>query len=283
MDVFDFHGLPIKYTRTGQGAPVIMLHNGGSSHAIWDEVSERLSGSYELFALDLLGFGDSAKPGSGYNLDNYVRMLDEFIDSLALSRVRLVGNCMGCAISLAFTDHSPERVEALVLCNPLTEATFLAGWLGPLLWIREQMPGINRQVYRLLGRLRLTNGIGSFATLFQLGPRGRSLKIHRDPELCSCYAGTGRMESLLGVLDDLENYSIVDGLVPREGFPPICTIWGLKNRILSPKAGRRLNATLRPARQEWLPDCGHLPMLERPDEVASIIDGFLRDTAAKGA
>ncbi len=279
MESFDFRGLPIAYEHTGQGEPVIMLHNGGSSHAIWTEVANRLADKYEIFALDLLGFGSSAKPGEGYTLDNYVAILEEFVSSRGLEKVALVGNCMGCAISLAFTDRHQGKVNALVLCNPLTESTFLGGWLGPFLWLRERMPGINRQVYRLLGQLKLTNGIGSVFTLFQLGPRGRDLKLHRNPELCGCYAATGQVESLLGVLDDLENYAVIDNLAPQQGFPPICTIWGLKNKMVSPKAGRRLNSTLHPARQEWLPDCGHLLMLERPDEVASMIDEFLQAAA----
>lgn len=283
MDTFDYRGLSIAYERVGQGEPLIMLHNGGSSHAIWMDVADRLSGSYEIFAVDLLGFGDSAKPGSGYTLDNYVAMLEEFIAARGLRQVTLVGNCMGCAIALAFTDRHPDAVKALVLCNPLTESTFLGGWLGPLLWLRERMPAVNRRVYRWLGRLRLTTGMGSAATLFQVGPRGRALQVHRNAELSGCYAASGQMESLLGVLDDLENYAVIDTLAPRPGFPPICTIWGMKNRIVSPKAGRRLNATLHPVRQEQLNDCGHLLMLERPDEVAAIIDGFVQSAAATPA
>lgn len=279
MESFDFRGLTVAYEHTGHGEPVIMLHNGGSSHAIWAEVATRLAGKYEIFALDLLGFGNSAKPGRGYTLDNYVAMLEQFVGSRGLGRVALVGNCMGCAISLAFADRHPDKVKALVLCNPLTESTFLGGWLGSLLWLRERMPAVNRQVYRVLGKLKLTNGIGAAATAFQLGPRGRALNVHRSPEIYGPYAATGQLESLLGVLDDLENYAVIDRLAPRPGFPPICTIWGLKNKIVSPRAGRRLNATLHPARQEWLPDSGHLLMLEQPDEVASIIDGFLGSAA----
>ena len=116
-----------------------------------------------------------------------------------------------------------------------------------------------------------------------MGPLGTAPKLHRNPELFGCYAATDQMESLLAVLDDLENYSVIDNLAPQQGFPPICTIWGLKNKIVSPKAGCRLNSTLHPTRQEWLPDCGHLLMQERPDEVASIIDGFLQAAAGTQA
>lgn len=279
MEKFDFRGMTVAYERTGRGEPVIMLHNGGSSHAIWADVASRLADKYEIFALDLLGFGESAKPGAGYTLDNYVAMLEEFIRVRGLGRVTLVGNCMGCAISLAFTERHPDSVKALVLCNPLTESTFLGGWLGPLLWLRERLPAVNRGVYRVLGKIRLPGGVGPVATLFQLGPRGRARKVHRNREVSGCYSATGQLESLLGVLDDLENYAVIDRLAPREGFPPVCTIWGGKNKIVSPKAGRRLNATLNPARQELLSDCGHLLMLERPDDVAAIIYGFLHDVA----
>lgn len=283
MESFDFRGQRIVYERTGQGPPVVMLHNGGASHAIWRDVAARLADSYEIFALDLLGFGDSAKPGSGYTLDNYVAMLEEFLRAHGLDKVTLVGNCMGCAIALAFTERHPDSVNALVLCNPLTESTFLGGWLGPFLWLRERLPAVNRQVYRLLGRFRLTGGMGSAATLFQLGPRGRAHKVHRNTDVTGCYTATGQVESLLGVLDDLENYAVIDNLAPQPGFPPICTIWGMKNKIVSPAAGERLDATLQPQRREKLTDCGHLLMLERPDEVAAIIAEFARSATGTRA
>ncbi len=263
-----------------------MLHNGGSSHAIWKEVANRLAGKYEIFALDLLGgFGNSAKPGAGYTLDNYVAMLEEFVSSRGLEKVALVGNCMGCAISLAFTERHQDKVKALVLCNPLTESTFLGGWLGPFLWIRERLPAINRQVYRLLGQLKLTNGIGSAATLFQLGAARPSPQAPAQPPRTRRQLH-GHWPAGVAARSARRPGELLGHRQPRAaaGLPShLHHLGGLKNKIVSPKAGRRLNSTLHPARQEWLPESGHLLMLEQPDEVASIIDGFLQAAAATHA
>ncbi len=277
MEVFNFRDMKVKYIRTGKGKPVIFLHNGGASHVIWREVMPRIKGDYEMFAFDLLGYGSSDKPGAGYKLENYIAFVAAFVDEHNLVPVRLVGNCMGSAMSLGFAMLRPKDVQALVLINPLTVSTFLSGSLGTLLRLRMRKPAFSRRLYKRLGRMKLTGGIGSQALRFQVGSYGKSSKVHKIPELCACYANPGQLESLLGVLDDLENFAYLDQFKPGDDFPPFCTIWGQKNRILSSKAGRRLNETLHPSHEEWLSGCGHLPMLERPDEVASIISQFLSE------
>lgn len=62
---------------------------------------------------------------------------------------------------------------------------------------------------------------------------------------------------------------------PGPGFPPICTIWGEQNRILSARAGARLDDTLHPHTRIRLTECGHLPMVEDPETVTNIITTFL--------
>lgn len=275
MQTFDYQGLPIRFARSGAGEPVVFLHNGGTSHAIWDEVAAALAPDYEVFALDLLGYGASAKPGSGYTLDRYVAILEAFLAAHRLTPVNLVGNCMGSAMSLAYAMRRPRDVRALVLINPLTAATFTAGWMGPALRLRRRAPRLSRALYAKLGPLRPGRFLAEQTLRFQLGRRGRERGIQRDDALCNCATSSGQMQSLLGALDDLPNYEALDRFEPGPDFPPICTIWGLENKVLSARAGRALNRTLRPQREEWLDGCGHLPMMERPEAVAAIVREFL--------
>lgn len=275
METFDFRGWPIRYVKMGSGEPVVFLHNGGTSHAIWRDVLPRIAERHEVFALDLLGYGASAKPGTGYSLDDYEAMLADFVESEIGKRVALVGNCMGSAISMKFAMSREESVRALVLINPLTEATFSAGWLGATLRMRRRAPALTGRVYGQLARMRMPGWLSSTTLSFQLGSDGRARKVQANDDLCACASSSGQMRSLLAVLDDMESYGFLDGFSPGEAFPKVTTIWGLENRVLSPEAGRKLNAKLSPAREEWLEGCGHLPMLEKPEVVARIIEEAL--------
>jgi hypothetical protein len=80
------------------------------------------------------------------------------------------------------------------------------------------MPGINRQVYRLLGQLKLTNGIGSVATVFQPGAR-RPPQAPSQPRTLRLLLGH-RPDGVAAQCSTTWNYSVIDNLAPQQGFLP---------------------------------------------------------------
>lgn len=278
MKTLPFREWTIAYTRQGQGPTILFLHNGGTSHHIWTDVAERLSSTYDTITIDLLGYGESSKPGDSYTMDVYVDMVRTVLDTLDVPKAHLVGNCMGSAISLHFAKAYPDRVQTLSLVNPLTEGTFKKGWLAGVLKARQLAPNVIGGAYRKLSGIRLPRWTASSSLAFQLGRKGRKKRIQHDEALQQLHASDGQLRSMLEVLADIDAYAEIDTPGFAQNIPhPIMTLWGENNRILSARAGEDLNATLAPRRRHRIDGCGHLVMMEAPEEVAAHIATFLQE------
>lgn len=281
MDRFEHQGVEIAYEQRGAGPALLFLHNGGASSTIWRHQTAALSASYRTVAVDLPGFGCSPRPAAGIDLAGQVTLIAALVDDLGLAPVLLVGNCMGSNIAAGVAARRPDDVVGLVLVNPLTEATFSAGWLGPLHAMARRAPGPARLTRRVSRRLVPPRLAAQAALRFQVGTKGRALGLHHDPALVAGNRRADQMPALVDVLDDMGAYGGLDAGLP-EGLPPLCTIWGAQNRVLSPRAGAALDDTLGPQRAEVVDGCGHYPMLEDPDAVTAVIEGFAATHFAAG-
>ena len=107
----------ISYLAGGQGPPLLLLHSLGVSSEAWNKVLEPLAQSYTVYALDMLGHGDSDKPPRNYLIEDYARNVVDFADKLGLEKIPLCGNSVGAVIALEVAASYPERVEALILVD----------------------------------------------------------------------------------------------------------------------------------------------------------------------
>ena len=281
MQEFQHDGVTIAYERAGAGPALLFLHNGGTSSTIWRKQVEALSDSFTVVAVDLPGFGQSPRPAEGIDLGDQVALIAALIEELDLAPVVMVGNCMGSNISALVAAAHPELVRGLVLVNPLTEATFSAGGLGTFHKFERWARGPS-DVARRVSRKVVPPRLAAKATIrFQLGSKGAAAKLQNDPGLIACNVRRDQMPALVDVLDDMHAYGALDD--GRAGELPLCVVWGSQNRVLAPKAMRALSAQLHPDREVVMDGCGHLPMLEDPERLTSIIEDFIVEVDARAA
>lgn len=114
----DVNGHRTHFIDRGKGPALELLHGLGADLSRWQANVEILAKSHRVVALDLLGFGASAKPAIDYRAQLYVDQLVALLDVLGIESATLVGNSMGGWVSLLFAEQHPARVERLVFVAP---------------------------------------------------------------------------------------------------------------------------------------------------------------------
>ncbi len=108
-------------TSTGQvsvtAAPVLLLHGFGASVGHWRHNIQPLGSQRSVYALDLLGFGGSAKPQVDYTIDLWVDQVIDFWDTHISQPVVLVGHSVGGLVALLVAARRPEMVKGLCLIS----------------------------------------------------------------------------------------------------------------------------------------------------------------------
>ncbi len=104
----------VHYEVLGRGRPVIFLHGWVGSWRYWIPVMQAASISYRAYAIDLWGFGDSAKWVQNYSLDRQVRLVDGFLNEMGIGRVVLVGHGLGAIVATLYAMRNPDIVDRLM-------------------------------------------------------------------------------------------------------------------------------------------------------------------------
>ncbi len=280
QQIWFWQGHKIVYTVVGQGRPLILLHGFGASIGHWRKnISTLAAGGYQVFALDLLGFGGSAKPAIDYNLELWVELIKDFCATHLQEPAVLVGNSIGGLLVLMLLAEHPELAAAGVLLNP-------AG-------------GLNHRPEELPPPLRLI--MGSFTWLVKspvFGPwlfnrvrqkhriRASLRQVYRNREaitdelvdllyLPSCDSGAQQVFAAI--------LSAPPGPTPAELLPrisqPLLVLWGEQDPwtpITAAKLYQELSAT-HPVKFVPIPETGHCPHDERPEVVNPLILEWLAE------
>lgn len=257
-----------NYVRQGAGAPVIMIHGIAASLHDWDDlIPELTKDGYASYALDLLGHGDSPKPGSrAYQMEWIIDHFVNWITSLQLTEPAvIIGHSLGGYIALEYARRFSAWTRGLILVSPF--------------YSRSQLPFLLRHAY---GRTNLKGVIASQIPekLFRVVVDMTSVAmghsagaVHSLPEHIRAQTALDYTRTTAGVynipntMKDLTEYLSSISL-------PTLVVWGSRDQTLAPSSFPTMVSRMPRAEGKSI-HAGHVPHQSNAEEFNEMVKSFL--------
>lgn len=111
-----YQDLNIFYEQLGEGLPIILLHGWGTNHHTFNALSKMLKNKYQVFVLDLPGFGNSSEPAQPFSVGDYVTVLKAFINDLGIKNPIILGHSFGGRIAIKYAGEK-NPLSKLILVD----------------------------------------------------------------------------------------------------------------------------------------------------------------------
>ena len=252
----------VHYEVYGRGRPVILLHGWLGSWGLWQETMAYLGRYYRTYALDFWGFGESGKKRDTYAVQDFVALVDQFMENLGIAQAPLVGHSMGGTVSLSVAIQYPRRVSKVVVIGSPIHGSSLA-W--PLI-----LAGYRPVAYLLFHMMGA----------FRLGMRIASPVISKDPRFSDMMdrdLSSTTLESFLLSIASLRRTDLRP-LLPSIQIP-VMGMYGDRDNIVHPRQWQPLLEGVPHARIERFPNAGHFIMLDESKAFISKLKDFLDSPA----
>ena len=253
-----------SYVRSGSGQPLLLIHGFDSSLFEFRRLVPQLATGAQVWAVDLLGFGFTDRASGAAMTPAAIKQhLYSFWQQHIGQPMVLAGASMGGAAAIDFTLDFPEAVEKLVL---LDSAGFAAG--------------------PAMGKL-MVPPLDSWATAFLKNPGVRRrisqqaycdrTLVTADAELCAAlHLQMPQWKEALIAFTKSGGYNFLSSRISDIAAPTLI-VWGQQDKILGTKDAQRFQQTIAQSQLVWIPDCGHVPHLEKPEATAKAILSFLQN------
>lgn len=244
------NNLAIEYEDQGKGKVILFLHGWGDTLHTIDALIPELIKDYRVVRLDLPYFGKSESPKNDWNLDNYLELVEAFIEKLDLKVYAIAGHSFGGRISIKGTALGKFNEEKMILIGSaglaqrktfrnsalklLTKIGGFVTYIPPLFFWREK---IRKRIYEILG---------------------------------SDYYNAGPMkETFINVINEELSASVKKITIPT------LLIWGEEDTETPLSEGKEINRLIKNSKLEVISAAGHMVHQQKADQVAKLINEFL--------
>ncbi|HXV97824.1 MAG TPA: alpha/beta hydrolase, partial [Anaerolineae bacterium] len=245
MSALIIDGNVVHYEAFGRGKPVLFIHGWLGSWRYWVPTMEAISDKYRTYALDLWGFGDSAKSKPRYNVPDYVALINNFVTAMGIRQAPLVGHALGATVALEYAACYPDQVKKIVAISlPLTPDSISHKLLNL---------ASDSMIAKLFWRRQI-----SYKEVQQesekTGPGAISLSVQSVTQM--------------DVERRLQSLGSLKGLL-------VLTVYGEKDDLIDPGPARNLNGHWPNIRPIGLADSKHFPMLDETAKFNRLLKDFL--------
>jgi haloalkane dehalogenase len=271
------HGRIYATEIPGENLPIVLMHGFPDDHRIYDKLLPRLSPRWAV-AFDFAGYGRSdRKDGEHFSPEDHGAEITAVLDAFGIDRVVLVGHDASGPDAVAYSIANRRRVAGLVLLNTVcghqpslklpemvqlfadpqlkTLADDLVADPNQLLWLLLRW-GVQWQL-----DANDPDGIARNSILPQF------YGDDQQPDaIASIRAWTARLRGTLDQQDVLVGTGALSHLQV-----PVSIIWGEKDKYLSSSLAAEIAALFPNPSVHLLPDAGHWPQHDQPDQVAELL------------
>ena len=265
-------GVRVHYQEQGAGDALVLIHGNNSSAYSWREVFDELAKEFRVVALDLKGFGFTAKPEGDYRLETQAALVVGLLDELKIERATLCGSSMGGGVALAAAINYPQRVRSLILVDSTAFEEGRAGGasLAPA-YVRWPYIGGAVTALALTSDSLVREGLRKS---FYDESKVTSERVEAYYRPLRTRGG----QRAARLVRDQRDYTRIENSLGKIRQPTLI-IWGAQDRLILLEDGKRLHSQIAGSQLVVFDNCGHLPQEEMPERFAREVISFMTSRA----
>jgi pimeloyl-ACP methyl ester carboxylesterase len=230
----------VHYEAIGRGKPIIFLHGWLGSWRYWIPSMQEASSAYRAYAIDMWGFGDTAKVNERYDIREQVNLLNHFLYEMGIGKIALVGHDFGAMIALRYAQMFPDLVDRIMIIGYPMGESLISEKVGT-----QSLPELQSW---------MLNGI-------------------QDAEPARKEAEKADIAAISASLSTMSEMNLADLVIKLD--MPCLIVHGEMDKAVSAPPSETITQLNENAHHLLFESAGHFPMIEEPSKFARLLKEFL--------